>query len=209
MKLVVFTALAYLFAQAAAPSLMTDAQVKTAIADGTAPKARDGSIEAHWMHLPMTAPIGVVHLYSPSAWVAKQAADAKRAFEPFSAEQVNDEMRANVLRVVADPQLPDTMTAKDRASAWSVAKVVLRDAKKERVVQPLSVTPFDVPVANALGAGATYAGAVAVFDVTAVAPLLQDAEFFVTVVPGDDSRKPYDCAVKDKALAALRTSLTK
>lgn len=112
-------------------------------------------------------------------------------------------MRAPVVRIVAFLKLPETMNAADRRFAGSIEHVVLRDITKKTVVQPTKEEPFDVPVANALGANGIYQGLNVQFPLEALARIKnKDGEFFVTVVR-EGAKGEYDLKVSTKLGARL------
>lgn len=118
-------------------------------------------------------------VYTPMMWVQQQAADAARAYRPFTAADLNDRDTAPVLRVSVQPSL-------GYGGRWSsVERIILRDERKRIAVQPEAEEPFEVTVQNAYGAQGTFSGMAATFPLEAVAKVRganETSDFFITVV---------------------------
>jgi hypothetical protein len=143
-------------------------------------------------------------VYAPLEWIAQQASDAAKQYRPFTVDDVTDQLRLPVLRVVVHPDMPHNMTARGRATTSSVQHVVLRDDSKQIVAQPVAKEPFEEEASNALGAHATYMGLRATFSIDDLAKVRGpngDGEFFVTVVGDGTAEKNFK--VKTKHFAHL------
>jgi hypothetical protein len=141
-------------------------------------------------------------LHSPRTWIATRAAEAKQRLQPFTAEHVTDEMRQPVWRVIVYPRTPKTMARGSIERASSVRHVVLMNRSRSTVVQPRSVTPFDITSGNALGATMTLHGLTATFAVDEVAPLIAGGRLVVAV--RGDFEAEHDFDVNAQQLEKLR-----
>lgn len=143
-----------------------------------------------------------IEIYSPIAWVKTQAAKAKHEMRPFATDAVDDQMRADVWRIMAWPSTPRKIN--DTATASSVDHVVLRNKSSTIVIQPLTKEPFEDHVQNAFGAGYTYTGLLATFPGDGVRELWgpnKDQPFWVSVI---GQHWKYDFEIKDKHFAQLK-----
>ena len=136
-----------------------------------------------------------VEVFTPLSWVMQMAAAATREYRPFTLEAVTPELMEPVVRVIAHPDLPSHLTASGKAGTRSVQHVVLQDKSKQVTVQPLKTDPYDVPVANALGAREVYAGLTALFPLDQVLALHAKGEFYIVVV-GTHGEKRFEVKAK-------------
>ncbi len=142
-----------------------------------------------------------LQVYTPLAWVMQMSADAAKRYQPFGPENVTTDLRMPVLRVVVYPDMPTEVSARGMTQTSSVDHVVLRDAQKKAVLQPVSEEPFQEEVANAMGGRAVFMGVRATFSLDDLQALRSPAgEFHVTVI-GDRNEK--DFKVKTKHLKDL------
>ena len=135
-----------------------------------------------------------VQVYTPLAWIRQLASDAAKEYRPFSAADLNDDSLAPVLRVIAFPDTPNTVTAKGMAGTSSVQHVVLRDEQRRIVIQPTFKEPFTEEVANAMGGKATFVGLQSQFPLDALRELRGakgDREFFITVIGASNEEKNF------------------
>jgi hypothetical protein len=140
-----------------------------------------------------------LQVYTPLAWIRQLASDAAKEYRPFSVGDLNDDAVAPVLRVVAFPDTPNTVTAQGMQGTSSVQHVVLRDEARRIVVQPTFKEPFTEEAANAMGGKATFVGLQAQFpldDLREIWGPKGDREFFITVIGA--GREEKDFKVKKK-----------
>ena len=134
-----------------------------------------------------------VTIYTPVTWIKKQASSAAKEYKGFSTSDVTGEMRKPVLRVIAYPNTPTSVTAKGMIGTSSVEHVVLRDSKKQIAIQPIHTESFDSEVANAMGGKKAFRGIRAEFqleDLKKIRSLDKKQEFFITVV-GESVEKNF------------------
>lgn len=182
-------------AQAAAGEQRPQADIDVAAAIARGAKKKAGGLELTEFAIGTTNGFRI-QLHTPATWIQSRAAAAAEKYQAFTAADVTDDDRADVLRVIAYPDTPRTMDATNMAS--SVKHVVIRDVSKKDAAQPLVLEPFDDSVGNKMGATLTYAGARATFsmrDVERMRAADPKGEFLVTVV-GTNSEK--DFRVKQK-----------
>jgi hypothetical protein len=130
-------------------------------------------------------------IHSPQTWVQTLACEAAAKYMPFTRADIAPEDLRDVLRVVAFPNTPEKMSARNLAE--NVKHVVVRDAKKKEAIQPLMIARFDDTVGNAFGAELTFYGQRAVFSLPEIARLRAldpKSEFIITVV-GDGDQKDF------------------
>ena len=146
-----------------------------------------------------------VMLYEPRAWLGAQKARALKEFRTFEAEDVWNDDRLPVLRVIVHPDSPEYLTALGAAGATNAEHVVLRSVDRVQVAQPLSVEPTTEEFWSGLGARTSFAGLVAVFsmgDLERIRSASPGRELFVTIV-GERKNSNKDFRVKQKFLAQL------
>lgn len=151
-----------------------------------------------------TGPTGFsVIVYSPTTWIEQLSADAAREYKELKLEDLTDNDKAPVLRVIVNPNVPTRITGGSTAGSSSVQHVVLRGSNKKGAVQPISKDEFTTPVQNAMGAKLEYVGVRAVFPLDQLQPLRssdKDGEFLITVV-GEKGEKNF--TVKKKHFEKL------
>jgi hypothetical protein len=144
-----------------------------------------------------------VWIYTPEEWVCQRSFEAAREYRVLASDELTPEDLADVIRVVAYPDTPTEVSAAGMQQQSSVAHVVIRDARKQKAIQPIDKQTFTEDVQNAMGAKLEYVGVVAFFDakeVDAIRQLDKKGEFHVTVV-GDNGEKNFK--VKDQHFARL------
>lgn len=195
-----------------AASGLTQEEVSTAISTGMRQRGRFEGLELNdvgqrfaSMFATANTP-GVsgysVFMYTPLAWIKQQASKAAKEYRPFTEDDVTPEMVQPVLRIVVRPSTPTHVTGQGVALSSSVQHVVIRDAQRMHVVQPIAKEPFEEDVQNAFGAKVAYQGVTAIFPLDAVEELRRNnEEFFVTVIGQGGSDR--DFKVKRKHFAQL------
>jgi hypothetical protein len=145
-----------------------------------------------------------LEVYTPESWIALHKMWAAEEYREFTDNDVTDEMREPVLRVVVHPDIPGTFDG--QAMASSVKHAVVRSTFKEAIaVQPLSKEPFaERPHGQAIqtvgGAVLEYSGVLVTFPLDAVLAL-RDAdkqskgEFIITVI-GESEKKDFKVKTK-------------
>jgi len=126
-----------------------------------------------------------VWLYEPKAWLGAKKDIATRRFQPYREEDVPEDDRFQVLRIIVQPDTPEYLTAWGAANANNVDHVVLRSIDKAQVAQPVSLEPTTEEFWSALGARAAFAGLFAIFsmaDVDRIRSVSPNREFLVTVI---------------------------
>ena len=142
--------------------------------------------------------------YTPLAWIQQAAADAAKEYRTMSADDVNESMRDNVLRVFVHPDTPNDVTRGGMRGTSSVQHVVLRNKTRKIVIQPLSKEPFSETSQNAMGAKVEFTGLLVTFsmdDLRELRGAKQDQEFFITIV--GDGREEKNFEVKKKHFGRL------
>ena len=133
-------------------------------------------------------------VYTPLAWIQQLASDAAKEYRHFDEADVPEEAAEQVLRVVAYPDTPNTVTATGMAGTSSVRHVVLRDEARRIVVQPTFKEEFTEETSNAMGGHATFTGLRLKFSMDAVRELRGpngDREFFITVIGTSGEEKDF------------------
>ena len=142
-----------------------------------------------------------IDVYTAPTWIGHQANLASHMMKPFTVADVTPDMEADVIRVVAYPSTALNVTGPGLAQASNVTHVVLEDATKKVVIQPIAETTLTQELDSALRSASVY-GKVAFFskaDVDRIRGLDGKGEFFVTVL-GDNvlmSRKYFKVKAKD------------
>jgi hypothetical protein len=145
-----------------------------------------------------------VEVFTPTTWLEQQASIAAKKYQIMTAP-VAAELLEPVLRIIAHPDMPNTVNRKGLQGTASVEHVILRDEKKKVVIQPTWTEPFDEEASNAMGGKAAFTGLNAKFDVAAIKEIRGpkgDQEFFITVV--GSTREEKDFKVKDKHFKELK-----
>ena len=145
-------------------------------------------------------------IYSPYSWIQQQASWAAKKYMPFSPGQVDDEMRAGILRVYAHPDKPTMVTASGTYGTTGVEHVIVRSTAKRdfRVVQPLHLEADTEYAKNAFGASLDYASMYAEFDMEEVLAASADdknGEFFVVIIGESGEEKKFK--IKKKHFSRL------
>jgi hypothetical protein len=193
------------FAGAQTATLTTDA-INAAIQVGEKQKNRDHGLTLHdtlsalgaIADNPSSTGFSVV-VYTPTTWVRHNAAVRAKKYQHLLLEDVDEDMREPILRVIANPDVPRQVTAKGARGSSSVDHVVLQDKTKEITIQPISMEPFTDDVKNALGASLTYAGMRANFKLEDLKELRGpngDREFYVLVIGSTGEEKRFEVKKK-------------
>jgi len=108
-----------------------------------------------------------------------------------------------VLRVIVHPDKPNYVSAAGMTGTSSVRHVVIRNAERKLVIQPILVEPWTEKVSNAMGGSAKFVGVQALFTLDDFRRLrgADDQEFFVTVIGTSGEEK--DFKVKQKHFERL------
>jgi PEGA domain-containing protein len=190
---------------------VADPELELTIAEGLREKGRSQGLELVDVGQQLSAAFATVTspsatgyrvvLYTPLAWIKQQASNAAKEYRPFTLADITPDMRQDVLRVVVYPSMPTHVIARGSYLAHSVQHVVIRDADRNRVVQPIRKDMFTEEAQNALGAKLEYKGVSALFPLSEVEKLRdENEEFFVTVIGQKGER---DFKVKRKHLGRL------
>jgi hypothetical protein len=140
-----------------------------------------------------------VHIYTPITWIRQLASDAAKEYRPFTIENVREEDRAPVLRVVVYPDTATTVSAAGVSGTSSVQHVVLRDKDKRIVVQPTLKEAFREEAKNAMGGNVQYDGVRVEFPLDGLHELRGakgDGEFVLTVIGLERKEKNFDVKKK-------------
>jgi hypothetical protein len=146
-----------------------------------------------------------VWLYEPQAWLGAKKVIVTRRFQTYREEDVPEDDRFQVLRVIVQPDTPEYLIAWGAANATNVDHVVLRSIDKAQVAQPVSLEPTTEEFWNALGARAAFAGLFAIFsmaDVERIRSASPKREFLVTII-GARKKSNRDFMVKAKHFQRL------
>ena len=146
-----------------------------------------------------------VWLYEPKAWLGAKKEVVTRRFQTYREEDVPEDDRFQVLRVIVRPDTPEYLTAMGAANANNADHVVLRSINKAQVAQPVSLEPTTEEFWSALGARASFAGLFAIFSMADVERIRSGApnrEFFVTII-GAREKSNRDFRVKAKHFQRL------
>lgn len=138
-------------------------------------------------------------IYSPTTWVRKLASDAAKRYQQLKAEDVTDISQERVLRIIANPDMPNTVTAEGIRGTSSVDHVVLQDKDRKITVQPSWKESFDTEAANAMGGKAAFKGLTVKFPLDSVRELRgpkADKEFFVVVIGTSGEEKRFEIKKK-------------
>lgn len=137
-----------------------------------------------------------IRVYTAPQWIELQAAHAHHLMAPFTATDVDAELRQDLLRVVALPNTPDSLTGRNMSVASNVQRVVLQNLSTKLITQPLDSEATTLTLDSALRSQ-SYSGLVSAFPT----PDLKK-EFNILVIGDGDVRKTF--TVKDKYLHRLR-----
>lgn len=145
--------------------------------------------------------VGVTYLYSPTGWIALQAAMEARQYKQMKFDDLNDDMLRPVLRVVAPSKSPGNLgkvgpymseSHKQKiVGGYSVTRVVLTNKSKSAVLQPAKETPITEESQNLIGAKFDQQGLLAEFNLDDVKKFAYpEPELYVTIVKtdGDEAR---------------------
>jgi hypothetical protein len=143
-------------------------------------------------------------IHTPETWVQYLGWEAADTFMPLTQADLTAEDLAPYLRVTVLPKMPRTGNVRDRRLSSDVKHIVVRDAKKKAVLQPVLMEPFEQEVSNALGGRWSYFGVQALFDLAEVEEIRRldkKGELHVTIV---GTGKDKDFKIKTKHFKHLR-----
>jgi len=172
------------FATTAQAQALSDAEVSALLAD-VGPGDRAGLVMSKF-NIYCTG--YVLRILSPTAAVLDLARQARTERRPFTLADVPAEVKAGNWRVFVFPDTPRKIPDA-RFCFGSVTHAVIRSKDDKTVLQPLTKTPFDGSVGNALGATLAYTGLDLTFDGASVAALIGDPKkpqpFLISVGKSD------------------------
>jgi hypothetical protein len=198
------------FASGQAINLTADA-VAAAIQTGTKAKGKEQGLVLRDSMQSFNAALGATNgnatassgfsvvLYTPTTWVQKQASDAAKRYQQFKVGDVGDELLEPVLRVIANPDVPNTVTKAGMRGTSSVDHVVLQDKDRKITIQPTFKEPFDIEAANAVGGRAAFKGLNLKFPLDAVRELRgpkADRDFYIVVIGSSGEEKKFEVKKK-------------
>ena len=140
-----------------------------------------------------------VVLYTPTTWIRQQASDSAKRFQQMTPSDVGEPLLEPVLRVIANPDMPNTVTAAGMRGTSSVDHVVLQDKDRKITIQPVWKEAFDTEASNALGGKASFKGLNAKFPLEALREIHGpngDKEFFVVVIGSSGEEKRFEVKKK-------------
>lgn len=118
-------------------------------------------------------PIGAFNVITSTTagQIATMASDAKRLYEPFSAESVPTELRTRALFVTATPHNPSTSSGTTAIAAPIEQLILQSKAHRDAVVKPRLFSAVPVEWSNLLGGKVTNNMGSAQFDLDEVRAL--------------------------------------
>lgn len=140
-----------------------------------------------------------VAVYTPLAWIQREAAERKRGGRNMRLTDVTAEMRAPVLRIVAYPDVPgERLTAAQAKTATSIVGIAIVNKARTQVLQAKGVESFDLPMPTPNGARVVLKGLWATFDLPSFVALRggDDQEFAVVLGLGDKRQLMFDVQMK-------------
>jgi hypothetical protein len=134
-----------------------------------------------------------VQLFTPQTWITQIASDAAKEYREVDAQMFQPEDFESVLRVIVHPDTPTYVSAAGMLGTSSVRHVVIRDAQRKTVIQPVLVEPWTEKVSNAMGGKAVFVGVQALFTLDDFRRLRgsDDQEFFITVIGASGEEKDF------------------
>jgi len=189
-------------AQSLAPG---EGEIRAAIADGTRDKGKREGIILRDSAAGFAAALGSsggaqsskgfwVEAYTPLTWIQQKASTAAKEYHPMTSADVTPELLEPVFRVVAHPDMPNTVNAKGMTGTSSVQHVVLRDESRKIVIQPIFKEPFDEEASNAMGGKAAFTGLTLKFPLEGLRELRGkdgNGEFFITIIGESGAEKNF------------------
>ena len=90
--------------------------------------------------------------YTPTTWLMQQASNAAKKYQVMDpAAPVAPELLEPVFRVIAHPDMPNTVSKSGMTGTASLEHVILRDEQRKIVIQPIWTEAFDEEASNAMG----------------------------------------------------------
>jgi hypothetical protein len=144
-----------------------------------------------------------LRVFTPQSWITQIASDAAKEYRELDETLFQTADFEPVLRVIVDPDTPSHITASGMAGTSSVRHVVIRDAQRKIVIQPVLLEPWTTELSNATGGRVGYVGLQAQFRLADFQRLRGsgDQEFFITVIGTSGAEK--DFKVKKKHFERL------
>lgn len=165
---------------------------------GHAHGVRLGDSSRHWTAV--LTPEGAVSrgninfsvlVYTPLAWIRQLASAAAKENRPFTRDDVDEDAMAQVFRIIALVDAPNTDTAASMTSVPPV-HVVLRDEFRRLVFQPVFKRSLSNDAVKATGAKVISQGLEVKFTMDAVSRLrgpLGERDFLITVTGSGGEEK--------------------
>jgi len=173
---------------------LTDADIQAAIDKGMKEKKSYG--------LTLCSVIGFgrcADIFTPTTRIENEASKAAKEFRTISVKDIDPDLTAPVLFVVANPRIPDHVND----PCLNTSHVVIRDVSKKIVIQPEHKESFESSASNAFGAKVTCSGVMATFSLDKLNDLRSKSEkreFLITMI---DQDMKSDVKVKEKFFDAL------
>lgn len=184
---------------------LTPADIAAAITAGQAGKRLQSDCSATGAFLDLTEMNGgfYVVLEGPIGRIMRLAGEAKKKYQPFTAEQVTKELQAPTLWLLAEPYPPKFASGWHRTPAAEHVLLKRKGASGDSpadVLQPATRDLVPTSWTNALGGKWDGQGITATFDLAAFKALPGDETDIVIVTPVGERR----CKIGKKDRAALR-----
>ena len=189
------------------PGSLTDDQVKQAIDRGNKERPQQIGLTLNDIQTAIFSGMActtcgqsgyTIMVYTPEQWIELGAARAKGEMLPFSIADVNVQMRAPIVHVIALPSKANYLTGEGISFSSSVHRVVLNDTARQITIQPITVVNDTVQDNSALRS-IQYTTASADFlmsDVDKLRASDSKHEFFIVVV-GDNQNKFFKVKSRD------------
>lgn len=191
---------------------LSEDDARLAIIQGTKEKGKNTGLVLRdsaqtWASLDKNSSTGFwVEAFTPTTWLMQQASNAAKKYQVLDpAAPVAPELLEPVLRVIAHPDMPKSVSANGMVGTASVEHIILRDESKKIVIQPTWTEAFDEEASNAMGGKANFKGLNAKFPIAALKEIRGakgDAEFFITIVGSTSEEKNFK--VKEKHFKELQ-----
>jgi hypothetical protein len=191
---------------AAAAQGLQRAEIESAIAAGIAGKRLNSTCVATSGFLDLGPENGgfAVIVEGPVGRIMRLAAEAKKKYQPFTIDNVDDEVLAANLFVVASPNGPSFTGGSWHRTAPADHLVLKRKGAKgddpADVLQPANLETFPESWTNAMGGKWDGQGVTATFDLAAFKAMPGD-EIDIVVITSAGERR---CKIGKKDRAALR-----
>ena len=142
-----------------------------------------------------------LEVYTPFSWIAQNASWKAKKYQTYSREDVTPDMLEGLLRVYANPDRPNQVSARGMIGTAGVEHVIVRstDKKNFEVLQPIHIESDAVYTQNAFGAEVGFTAQLATFDleeVRRVAALDKKGELFIVVIGDTGEEKKFKIKTK-------------